>query len=168
MAKYNVFKKKYTIGEYEFTLAINRQMAVNYFRKYPDYYDSFIKIDSLQGKYKDGEPLTAQDILEVRYLTEKAEEASEDIVREFFGEMLAYAYENGENNGITDFYDYAEKVLAFCDENELLYNSAIEDENGETQTFKGLFTLIMEFISLGFIDGNGKPIKKPTMKIIVQ
>lgn len=168
MAKYNVFKKKYTIGEYEFTLAINREMAVKYFRKFPLYYDCFIKIDEINSRYNESERLTSKDVLDIRYYTEEAEIASESMVKEYLGEMLAYAHENGENNDIADFSDYAKKVLAFCEENELLYNTVYEDDNGETETFKGFYTLVMEFISLGFIDGNGKPTKKPTMKIIVQ
>lgn len=166
--QYNVFKKTYTIGDYSFTLAVNREIAVKYFRKYPKYYDCFLKINQINEKYVVGETLKAEDIIEIRYLSGIADEASENIVREAFPELLAYAYENGENMTITNFYDYADDVLAFCEENELLYNNTYEDDDGEEQSFQGLFSLIMEFISMGFIDGNGKPTKKPTMKIKVQ
>ena len=64
---------------------------------------------------------------------------------------------------------YAESLINFCDDNDILYNDEAEDENGETVSVKGVYTYIMEFIQLGFTGGKGMPSNnKPKVKIIIE
>lgn len=165
--RYNVLKKEFNIGDYDFTLAVNREMAVKFFRVNAEYFDSVIKIEGIEDKYRRGETMSAEDVLETAYLTDRGMSAAEEIVRAALPELLAYGAESS-GTPLDNAEEYAEKILAFCEENDILYNVAYEDDEGATATFKGFLTLVMEFISLGFTSGNGKPNKKPTIAIKVK
>lgn len=158
--------KTFEIGDYYFTLGLNRKMAVEYFKKVPQYFENAQKLNNLNNKIankKQNEVVSNEDLLEMFSLTMENEEYAKQIVNLAMPEMLAY----GGNDTISDYDKYAKDVFEFCDQHEVLYNEIYNDDNGELKVEKGLYTMIVEFIVMGFTQGVGTPNKKPKLRIIM-
>lgn len=174
--------KHFTIGELDFSISINRAMAVSAFKQYPQYYDAVLKNEQIiELLYEEKEKnKTNKEIIEnvsndikindtktlISYmeLQETMQTYSAKIVKFLLPEMLAY---NACKlpNGVENYDIYANYILEYCEENDILedyYGENCETQEVEVET--GLYSNIMEFITLGFMQGNTK--KKGKLKII--
>lgn len=166
MNNFDKMTKTFEIGDYHFTLGLNRKMAVEYFKKVPQYFENMQKLNNLKNKLakkKDDEIIPNDDLLDMFSLTMECEESAKQIVDLAMPEMLAY----GGNETISDYDKYAKDVFEFCDQHEVLYTEIYNDENGELKADEGLYTMIVEFMLMGFTQGGGTPNKKPKLKIIM-
>ncbi len=166
MGNYRKLTKHFKIGNYDFTLGINREMAVRFYQHTPEILEYAQYANELQEKIEKAnanDELATNDYFSLANLVCAIEKCSKKIVDFALPEMLEYG-------GMFDCNtkQYAESLINFCDENDILYNDETVDENGETVTIKGVYTYIMEFIQLGFTGGKGMPSNnKPKVKIIV-
>lgn len=153
--------KHFKIGNYEFTIGLNREMAVRFLKKQPKYYDC---VKSLNEKVQKSDEaindLNFNEIASQFELMCKMEDYSKEIVDYALPEMLAYADEQFVS---TSSKEYAEELLAFCNENDILYNEVDND----TKLIKGFYTIVMEFIALGFTHGWGAPKNKASKVRII-
>lgn len=160
--QYDKMTKNFKIGEYSFTIGLNREMAVKYFKKQPKYFDCVKKISELSNIPTEFNEYSMEQFLDRIDLMAKMEEYSEEIVRYALPEMLNF----GMNDYTQAYGEFAEKIINYCNENDVLYNEVYEQPNGEKTIVKGFFTLVMEFISMGFTHGKGAPKnKKPKIEI---
>lgn len=171
------FTKTFTIGELNFTIGINRAMAASAFKKYPQYYEAVLKNEELveaikksqQGqeeinekKIADSIEITStEQVIEYVHIAEQIKIYSEKIVTYLFAQLLEYG-ETKLTDEFVSYEDYAKYIFVYCQENEVLADYI--DEETETEV-KGLISCIMDFISMGFTQGNIK--KKGKVKIIM-
>lgn len=166
MGNYRKLTKHFKIGNYDFTLGINREMAYRFYKHEPKILEYAKYANELQEKIEKAnanDELPINDYLSLANLACAMEQCSKELVDFALPEMLAYG-------GMYDCNtkQYAESLIKFCDDNDILYNDEVEDENGETVSVKGVYTYIMEFIQLGFTGGKGMPSNnKPKVKIII-
>lgn len=179
------FTKHCVIGEKVFDIAINRSMAIKAHKENPEYWDYMTKSQAVQDILNEKKAIgeisatdfNTKEAFELLELSDKMEEASANIVRFILPEMLKFAdFELPE--GYSCYKDYADSIIAYCDENGVLYNYIIEVEDideaieADEEEFldiepiiaEGFYTQIMKFINLGFTNG-GK--KKSAVKIIM-
>lgn len=152
--------KHFTIGELSFDLAINRKMAIDGFKAYPQYWELINKSDTLKKAINDkGEVKTDNlNVAEMIEVTSQLEEYSYEIATYLLPKMLEYA----ETNGNSDKQEYADKIIEYCNEYECLLDYVDEDTD---ETVKGFISLAMEFVLQGFTSGGEK--KKSKVKIVM-
>lgn len=153
--------KHFKIGDYEFTIGLNREMAVRFLKKQPKYYDCVKTLNSKAQQGKESiKDLEFDELADQLELMCKMEDYSKEIVDYALPEMLAY----GDDQFVTiSAKAYAEELLAFCKENDILYNM-VDDDN---KIIKGFYTIVMEFIQLGFMHGLGAPKNKASKVRII-
>ena len=167
MGNYRKLTKHFKIGNYDFTLGINREMAYRFYKHEPKILEYAKQASALQdkmSKINSDNELSTEDYFALATLAYEIEKCTKTIVDFALPEMLEYGGMNDCNTK-----QYAESLINFCDDNDILYNDEAEDENGETVSVKGVYTYIMEFIQLGFTGGKGMPSNnKPKVKIIIE
>lgn len=154
--------KHFKIGDYEFTIGLNREMAVRFLKKQPKYFDCVKSLNSKAHQSEEGsiKNLEFEEFADQIELMFKMEDYSKEIVDFALPEMLAYA---DEQFVAISPKEYAEELLAFCKENDILYN-CVDDDN---KIIKGFYTIVLEFISLGFTHGWGAPKNKASKVRII-
>lgn len=171
------FSKHLLIGDLDFTISINRAIALEGFKKFPQYYDAVLKNEELiklikdQSQTKSAEEIAegfeitnAQQIISYTEIAEELKIYSEQIVIYLLPKLLEYA-ETQIPDGINDYKQYAQYIIDYCNENDILYDY-IEDNNDEDETeVKGFISIGIDFITMGFTQGNTK--KKSKLKIIM-
>ncbi len=158
--------KEFIIGDYKFTIGLNREMAVRFFKSQPEYFNVVREMEKYENLLDKGNELSADDYLNMISLSCDAEKYAKEIVDKALPEMLAYANYLDCN---VNTKAYADDIIKFCNENEILYNEVYEDDNGEKTIVKGFYMLVMEFIAMGFMRGMGAPKnKKPKMTIVTK
>lgn len=172
--------KRYVIGDFCFTVGINRLLALDGLQKTPRYWeivqsDVAQQINSLDFNYFEFmKENTHEKLTEFLKMQEETLQASEEIVRYLLPEMLRLG--KTDITGYKDYKDYANKLLDFCEKNEILYDwqedldeelDEINEKNIEeyiaSKYKKGLINKLMELIQLGFTQGSSP--SKPKIKI---
>ena len=169
------FNKQFTIGELDFTISVNRAMAYEAMNKYPQYYQAIMKheeiIDLVQNqKSKNAKQIAdtiastidesnIQQAIQLMQTKDTLDIYGEKIVNDCFYKLLEYA-ETELPEGIASYKDYQEYIFNYCKENEVYNDYQVEEEEVE----QGLISLVMEFILMGFTQGNTK--NKGKLKII--
>lgn len=166
MGNYRKQTKHFKIGDYDFTLGINREMAVRFFKVQPKILEHMNNLSELEKKLeKDNSDNKLEGAAYIDFINSycQIEQSTKKIVDYALPEMLEYGGMNEKSSK-----EYAKSLIKFCEENEILYNEEGEDENGAPVIIKGVYTYILEFIQLGFSGGKGMPNNKmPKVKIIV-
>lgn len=167
------FSKHFSIGELDFSIAVNRAIAVDGFKKYPQYYDAVLQnellTNSIENNGKSLEVTNAKELIQCIETAEQVSVYSKKIVDYLLPTLLKYA-ETPLPQDITTYDDYAHYIISYCNENDILEDYIeIKVVNGvetdEENIVKGLYSLVIEFISMGFTQGNTK--KKGKLKIIM-
>lgn len=157
-----VLKRSYRIGDFSFTLGITRKLAVEGISKYPKYWEltqnktskELMKSKNIE-EFLEKNPDKLEELYEIE---ENSLEISEHIVRYLLPKLL----EKGETILHEQTYEeYSKDILDFCEENEILYDYF---DNEEEENVLGLISTIMEFINLGFTQGQSS--QKPKIKIM--
>lgn len=168
MYEYEKFTKDFEIGEYKFTLGINRKIAKDLILKSPSFTVKQLEIEEYQSKHQsaDGKP-TKEDIIFYALKKEETEEAANNIAAIALGKLLSYGHEgkNKPNFFEVDYEVTALKLIDYCKDNNV-WNDYYDQENGEH--IYGIAMLVALFISEGFTKGERTPTKKPTMTIKIQ
>lgn len=170
------FTKNYFIGELEFTISVNRFLATSIFKKYPKYYNTVLKQEEIVKVAKNVNSKNVNDIANsikindvdtlISYLdtVENLQKYSKEIVDNCLYQLLEYA-ETELPSVFSTYEEYAKEIIRYCEENDILYNYYLEDENEETEPKEqqGFYDSVMEFLSMGFTQGNTK--KKSKLQI---
>ena len=167
------FTKTFTIGELNFTNGINRAMAVSAFKKYPQYYESILKNEDIKDALRENVKEKNNDIIEKEIekqldkilenndvkkiisfveIQTNIEKYSKIIVDDTLSQLLEYAGTDLPTN-FNSYEEYAKYIISYCEENYVLYDY-LEEETEITE--KGFYSLVMEFITMGFTQGNTK------------
>lgn len=182
----NKFKKKVTIGDYQFDIAINRKMSAEAFGKFPKYWEAVTRSSLFEQTMQsmkntdvekvDEEKITknitdeildnienadTQQLADYIILEADIQESGFEIIDYLLPQMMKYA---DEYNAKTDqeYREYADNVLQFCYDNNILFNYFDEEENPH----KGVVTALMEFVTKGFTVGGKK--KKSAVKVVIE
>lgn len=150
------------VGELDFYLGINRSMSIDGYKKYPQYWETINKSETVRkaAKSDNGVDVDSSNIIELMELTDKLMEYAADIVVYLLPKMLEYADKNELPANLSDYNEYAECIIDYCDENDVLFDYYDEETD---ETVKGFINTVMEFIQLGFTNGGEK--KKGKVKI---
>lgn len=159
---YERLTKHFVVGEYDFTIALNRKMAVGFMKVQPKFFDGIQRLSKSEKELANRKPedVTFEELASRLDLMSELEDYAAEIVDYALPKMLEF----GELGVDVDYNDYAAKIIEFCKENEILY-SEIYEESGEL--VKGFYMLVMDFITMGFMYGRGMPKNKmPKIRII--
>lgn len=175
------FNKQFTIGELNFTISINRAIAYEAFSQYPQYYNAITKhqdlIELVKNEKEKNKNLQAkqlaqniadtiddnnlQQILELLDTKDSLDMYGEKIVNYCFAKLLEYAETELPEN-ITNYEEYKNYIFNYCKENEIFYDY----ENEENELEQGLVSLVMDFVLMGFTQGNTP--RKSKLKIVTK
>ncbi len=156
------FIKRCEIGEKKFVLGINRAIALKGFKEYPEYWEYMTKAETFSSiKGKEMEDLSIDEWANVFEARDLAKEYAPLIVDFIFADMLEYGESKLPEN-ISNYKEYAKDILEYCNEVGVLY--AYENEEGNSQ--KGVYDILIEFITQGFTSGGEKK-KKSAVKVIM-
>lgn len=176
-----ILKKSYVIGDFNFTVGINRATALDGLQHTPRYFE-IIQSDLAQQvnspdfnyfEFLKDEP--EKKLTEFLKMQEETLACSEQIVRYLLPEMLRLG--KTDITGYKDYNQYANKLLKYCEDNDILYDWQEDydedlDENISTDEaieyatskyHKGLINKLMEIVQLGFTQGSSP--SKPKIKI---
>ena len=176
-----ILKKSYVIGNFSFTVGINRITALDGLQHTPKYFE-IIQSDLAQtvnspnfDYFEFIKENPEQKLTEFLKMQEETLICSEEIVRYLLPKML----ELGKTNidGYKSYNDYANKLLQYCEDNDILYDWQEDyeeelDDNISTDEaldyvtsnyHKGLINKLMEVVQLGFTQGSSP--SKPKIKI---
>lgn len=176
-----LLKKSYVIGDFNFTVGINRLVALDGLQKTPRYWE-IIQSDIAQevnspdfNYFEFIKEDTHERLTEFLKMQEEVLVCSEQIVRYLLPEMLRLG--NTDISGYKDYNHYAKKLLKYCEDNDVLYDwqedyeedleEQIEMDNileyATSKYHKGLINQLMEIVQLGFTQGSSP--SKPKIKI---
>lgn len=182
----NKFKKKVTIGDYQFNIAINRKMAAEAFAKFPKYWEAITKSSLFEQtmqsmKNTDSEKVNEEEITDniakeildnidsagtqqladYIILESEIQERGFEVIDYLLPQMIKYAEEYDVKTN-EEYREYADNVLQFCYDNNILFNYFDEEENPH----KGVVTAFMDFVTKGFTVGGKK--KKSAVKVVIE
>lgn len=172
------FNKQFTIGELDFTISINRAIAYEAFAKYPQYYNAIIKhqelINLVTKEKEKNKNISAkqmaqniastidnnsfEEIVAMLETKETLDLYGEKIVDYCFAKLLEYSETELPEN-INTYEEYKTYIFDYCKENEVFYDYETEEDEAE----QGLVSLVMEFVLMGFTQGNTQ--RKSKLKI---
>ena len=170
------FVKHCEIGELKFDIAINRSMAIKGFEKYPNYWkclnESEVLKDFISNNSNSDDieisQISLDKTIQLFELHDIMDENQENIVNYLLPQMLEFAETNIPDE-LGCYGNYANYILEYCEENNVLRNYIVENvnENNEIVAYEtqGFYTKVMEFITKGFTLGGEK--KKSAVKIIM-
>lgn len=168
MSTYEKYTKEFEIGEYKFTLGINRAIAKDIIKESPNYTANLLEIEAYSEEHQaqDGKITNADCVF---YLLKKKDiqDSACEMAQVGLSKLLAYGHDGQEK---PNFFEIDYKVTALKLIDYLKDNGVWEDyndtDNGEN--IQGMAIMIAQFIVEGFTKGEGQPMKKPTLAIKVK
>ena len=180
---YKTLTRSYTVGEFSFTLGLNRLLALEGFKIVPEYWDlshSEVakEMSDKEFSYVEAVKKDPKRIVLYQEHTEKIKICNSKIVEYLLPKML----EKGGTDikGYNSYEEYAKEFLIYCADNGILDDWLEEIDESEipeianeeevidfvkTKYQKGMYSRFMEFINLGFSQGSSP--SKPKIKITV-
>lgn len=161
VVKADKLTKHFCIGEMEFDVAINRDMATKAFKKAPALFNCILKAGSISNK--ELEDLSLEEYLKLEEVAQKRKESYPILTDYILDEMLEFA--ETDLKDYKGYFEYSGAIINYCKENDIYEDYCLE-ENGEIIDVQGFCSLIGDFIALGFTQGNTQKKKTSKMKII--
>lgn len=156
--------KSFSFAEFEFKVAINRAISFETLKKFPKFLEAIINNNTaMQFAANKKQKISAQAAIDYYELELLYEEYTPKIVKDAFAHMLEHANSCLPKN-YDDYEEYANAVLKAAEKYEILYDYLAENEKGEEVSCAGLYTELMELVSLGFTQGRPQKKGKVIMK----
>lgn len=163
MNTYEKYTKEFEIGEYKFTLGINRAIAKEVIKQSPEFTALLLEIEEYNAEHQvTNENLTKTDYVYYVLKNEELNTAASEMATVGLSKLLEYGHEGKAQPSFfeIDYKVTALKLIDFLKENGVWY-----DYSDEEETVSGMAKIISKFITEGFTKGKGLPMKKPTLAI---